>query len=100
MRDHGRAGARRHDDGGGIAKDIQKMPRDAASFFCVAGIKGGLSAAGLSFGEINLKAQAFQHLGDGDSDLGENLVDNASDEQGDARVQSGSLTWERGPDHR
>ncbi len=76
-----------------IAEDIQEMPGDLARFLRIAGVEGGLAAAGLSFGEIDLVAQALQHLRDGDADLGENLIDDAGDKQGDARAQSGSLTW-------
>ena len=76
----------------GIAKDIQKMQGDLARFIGIAGVESGLAAAGLRFGEINLVAQALQHLRHGDANLGENLIDDAGDKQRDARVQSGSLT--------
>jgi hypothetical protein len=39
-----------------------------------------------------LIAEALQHLRYGDAHLGENLIDDAGDKQGDARAQSGSLT--------
>ena len=68
------------------------MAGDLTRFFCVAAIERGLAAAGLSFRKMDLVAQALQDLHDGDADLGENLIDDAGDEQGDARVQSGSLT--------
>ena len=58
----------------------------------IAGIEGGLAAAGLRFREIDLVAQALQHLGDRDADLGKDLIDDAGDEQGDARAHCGSLT--------
>ena len=68
------------------------MTGDLARFIAVAGIEGGLAAAGLSFGKMNLVAQALQHLRDSDADLRKDLIDDAGDEQGDTRVQFGSLT--------
>jgi len=93
MRDHRRARARRHDDIFGIAKNVKKMPRDGARFVRVAGVEGGLAAAGLRLGEVDLITQAFQHLSDGDADLRKYLIDDAGDKQGNARAQSGSLPW-------
>ncbi len=40
-------------------------------FVGIAGIECGLAAAGLSFGKIDLIAEAFQHLRDRDADLRE-----------------------------
>ncbi len=92
MRDHRRARTGGHHDVFRIAKDIQEMPGDFPRFVRIAGIECGLAAAGLRFGEIDRIAQPLQHLSDGDADLRENLIDDAGDEQGDARVQLGSLT--------
>ena len=80
MGNHRSAGAGRHEDVLGAAKDIQKVPGDLARFVCVAGVEGGLAAAGLRFWEINLVAQPFQNLCDGDADLGKNLIDDAGNE--------------------
>jgi 3-deoxy-D-manno-oct-2-ulosonic acid (Kdo) hydroxylase len=81
MRNHRRAGARRHDDVFGIAEDIQEVPRDGARFVRIAGIKRRLAATSLGRGKVNLVSQALQHLRDGDADLGKNLIDDAGDKQ-------------------
>jgi hypothetical protein len=91
MRDHRCAGARRNDDVFGIAKNIQKVPSDLPRFVGVTGIESGLAATSLRFGKMNLIAQALQHLRDGDSDLGKNLIDDAGDKQGDALVHWGEF---------
>ncbi len=56
MRDHGRAGSRRHNDVFGIAKDVEKMPGDLARFLGITGVERRLAAAGLRGGEMNLVA--------------------------------------------
>jgi hypothetical protein len=68
------------------------MTSDLASFVGVAGIESGLAAAGLGLREVDVVAEALEDLGNGDSHLRKNLIDDAGDKQGDARAQSGSLT--------
>ncbi len=92
VRDHGRARAGGHDDVLAIAEHVEEMPGDSARFIRVAGVEGGLAAAGLGRGEIDLITEVLQHLRDGDADLREGLIDDAGDKQGDAGAQYGSLT--------
>src|SRR3984885_11404047 len=80
MGNHRSAGAGRHQDVFGAAKDIQKVPGNLARFFPIAGVEGGLAAAGLRFWEINVVTQSLQNLRDGDADLGKNLIDDAGNE--------------------
>jgi len=95
MPDHRRAGARRHDDVLGVAKNFEKMPGDLARLIGVAGVERGLAATGLGYAKLDFVAQALQHCGDRDANLREDLIDDAGDEQRDARAQSGSLTHAR-----
>src|ERR1700676_2229797 len=60
------------------------MPRDFAGLFAIAGIKGRLPAARLGLGKIDLVSDPFQHVGHGEPDLRENLVNDTSDKQRDA----------------
>ena len=91
MRDHRCARARGHDDVFGIPEHIKEMPGDGARFVRIAGVEGGLPAAGLGFWKVDLVAQALQHLGDGDADLRENLIHDAGDKQGDASAHWGEF---------
>jgi hypothetical protein len=91
MRDHGCARAGGHDDVFRIAEDVQEMPGDGARFVRIAGVEGGLAAAGLGFWKIHLVAQALQHLSDGDADLRENLIHDAGDKQRDASTHWGEF---------
>ncbi len=93
MRDHRRAGARRYDDVFRIAENVEEMPGDGASLVRITRVEGGLAAASLSFGKIDLIAQTFEHFCDGDADLRKDLIDDAGDKQGDTGAHSGSLTW-------
>jgi hypothetical protein len=91
MRDHGCARARGHDDVFRIVEDVEEMPGDGARFIRIAGVEGGLAAAGLGRGEIDLVAQAFQHLSDGDANLRENLIHDAGDKQRNASAHWGEF---------
>ncbi len=60
--DHRSARARgNHDVFAGFER-LQKVPRHGARFVAIAAVEGGLSAAGLVFGEIDRVAEAFQHF--------------------------------------
>jgi hypothetical protein len=59
------------------------MARHRPRLIAIAGVEGGLPAAGLALREINFVAEAFENIGHIDDDLGEKLVDNAGDEQRD-----------------
>src|SRR5258708_1125429 len=63
------------------------MARDLAGLFAVSGVEGGLAAAGLGLPEIDLVADALQHLGHGETDLGKDLIDDAGDEQRDTATR-------------
>jgi len=80
MRDHRSAGARGDDNVVGCAEDVQEMAGNFAGVVGISTIKGGLAAAGLSCGEVDLVAQALQHFCHGDSDFWKNLIDDARDE--------------------
>ena len=58
------------------------MAGDLTRFFCVAAIERGLAAARLGLWEIDLVAQALQHFCHCDSNLREDLIDNAGHEEG------------------
>lgn len=81
MRDHRCAGARRHDDVLRVAKDVEKMLRDFGGFFGVSAVECGLSAARLFGWKINVAAGSPQHFGHCKSDIWEDLIYDAGDEQ-------------------
>ncbi len=83
MGDHGSAGAGGDDDVFGIAEDAEEVAGDAGGFGAIAAIEGGLAAAGLGFGEIDGVAEALEDGGDGEADLGEDLIDDAGGKESD-----------------
>src|SRR5579863_3188532 len=85
MRDHGRAGTGGNHDIFGVAKRVEKTARYGGRFLGVAAVERGLAAAGLILGEIDLVAEASQHVGCGKADLREDLIDDTGDKEGDAR---------------
>ena len=89
MSDHRRAGAGRHHHVIGIAKHVQKVPRHLPGFAAIAAVEGRLAAAGLRLGKLDAIAQPLQHLGHGHSHRGEQLVDDAGDEDRNAFAHRG-----------
>jgi hypothetical protein len=63
---------------------------DGAGLVLVAGIHGGLAAAGLAFRDVNRVSEALKDLGDGEGDVGTELVHETGDKEGDAHVGRGS----------
>jgi hypothetical protein len=61
-------------------KDVQEVTRHSSRLRGIATIECGLTAAGLSRREIDLVAQALEHFGHCDSNLGKDLIDNAGHE--------------------
>jgi hypothetical protein len=53
------------------------MAGNFAGVFGISTIEGGLAAAGLGWGEIDLIPEALQHFRHGDSDFWKHLIDNA-----------------------
>ena len=62
-----------------VLERLEKMARHGARLGAIAAIEGGLAAAGLFFGEVHLIAERFQHVGHGQPDFWEKLVDHAGD---------------------
>lgn len=85
VRDHGGARAGGDNNGIGIREDVEKMTRDGARLLRISTIQGGLATTGLSFQEIDLVTEPLDHLGHGDSDLREHLIDDAGYKERDAR---------------
>jgi len=80
---HGGAGCRRADDPLVGLEGVAELVDDAASFFPVSGIEGGLAAAGLLFGIGEGHAVPGEQLGRGFTDFREELVDVAGNEKCD-----------------
>ena len=87
---HGGAAAGGCDDGIDFAafhersEDRQEAAGEFAGFVAVAGVEGGLTAAGLLFGEDDLDIVLFEELAGGDADARVEHVDHTGDEEGDA----------------
>ncbi len=81
---HRRAGAGRADDGVIAGEDYPVTLCQWPCFVPVTCVEGGLAAAGLFRWIIDIDVQAAQHLDHGDADVGEELIHEAGDEQGDA----------------
>jgi hypothetical protein len=77
-----------------IAEHVQEVPGDGARFIRVARVEGRLAAAGLSFGKIDLVAEALENFCDGDADLREDLIDDAGDKQCYASAHWGEFNME------
>ncbi len=73
------------------SRKTSRKCRDGPCLVGIAGIEGGLAAAGLGLREMHLVAQALEHLGDGDADLGIDLIDDAGDKQGDGLAHWGEF---------
>ena len=80
VRDHSGTGSGRHDDVLGIAEDIDKVARHLSGLFAISGVKRRLPATGLGFREVNLITDALQDAGHRETDIREDLIDNAGDE--------------------
>ena len=100
---HGGAAAGGCDDGIDFAafhegrEDREEAAGQFAGFVAIAGVEGGLTAAGLLFGEDDLDAVLFEELAGGDADAGVEHVDHTGDEEGDAfgsLVESGLVHGE------
>ena len=91
MGDHGRARSRGDHNIVGILEDVEKVARHLPGFVAVAAVERRLPAAGLRLREVHLVSQAFEHFNRGHPDLGEQLIDNAGDEQRNA----GSHVWKQ-----
>ena len=65
-------------------EDREEAAGEFAGFVTVAGVEGGLTAAGLLFGEDYLDVVLFEELAGGDTDAGVEHVDHTGDEEGDA----------------
>src|SRR5262249_39101841 len=83
MRDHRGARAGGYHNRLAAFEHVQEIPRHLASLVAIAGVEGGLAAAGLRFGKIQLETEAFEHPAYGHADLRKELVDRAGDEQRD-----------------
>ena len=87
---HGGAAAGGCDDGVDFAalhergEDREEAAGEFAGLVAVAGVEGGLTAAGLLFGEDDLDVVLFEELAGGDAYAGVEHVDHAGDEEGDA----------------
>ena len=79
--DHRGAGAGRHDYRRRSVVLVEKSPGEGLSVVPVAGVKGGLSAAGLGGVEGHFRAQRAQDAERGFAGLREKVVDDAGDEQ-------------------
>ena len=66
------------------SKYVEEVARHRARFGAIAAVEGRLAAAGLVLREIDPVAEALEHLGHRHADPGEELVDDAGDEQGNA----------------
>src|SRR6185312_2017326 len=77
MRNHRRAGAGRNHNIVGVAKDLEKVPRDSARFLPITAIKRRLATAGLGLRKIHGVSDSFENIRDGKTYTGKNLIDNA-----------------------
>jgi hypothetical protein len=72
----------------------QRIDQNAHALFClplIAGIDERLTAAGLPGIEINRAAKLFQKLDGFDSDVGEDIIGNAGNKEGNSHP--GSSEW-------
>ena len=83
--DHARAGTRRHDDIVERLEGIDDLPRDVGGMRIGAGVPGGLSATGLHRGHFDRAARVFQQFDRSEAHLRTHEIDEAGDEQADAR---------------
>jgi hypothetical protein len=81
VRRHRRARPGRNYDVFAIAEDIQKVTRDPPGILAVSAVESGLPTASLRLRKINLVAEPFQNFRRGQADGGEELVDDAGNEQ-------------------
>ena len=64
MPHHGGAGAGGRDDDLGIFESLEEVLRHRARLSAVAGVEGGLAAAGLGRGEFDLDADMLEDVHD------------------------------------
>jgi hypothetical protein len=81
--EHRAAGTGRDDDGFGVLEGLQDLEGDGAGLVPIAGVEGGLAAAGEIFRIFDAMAEAFKDLDDADADARKGEVHEAGDEHGD-----------------
>ncbi len=84
-REHPGAGARGDDDVVVGRECREEAESEVAGGGAIAGVIGGLAAAGLGAGNFNRAAGGFEQGDAGEGDAGAVQVHQAGDEQGDAR---------------
>ena len=83
FRHHAAAGARGRDNVIAVGEGVHGLQGEGARIGSVAGIEGGLAAAGLR-GHGDLAARILQQLHGGEADAGAKEIDETGDEEADA----------------
>jgi hypothetical protein len=81
--EHRTAGTRGDDHGFGISKVMEGLACDDPGFIPVAGVEGGLAAAGDRFGAGDPVSQPFEDANHVHANLREAAIDEAGDEERD-----------------